>query len=220
MDDAVRSHLFEPFFTTKPVGQGTGLGLSVVHGFAQAHGASIEVDSTPGEGTTFRIYFPAVEARVLDGLVPAPSTTPVQGKGKHILFVDDEEGLVRLIKRLLTRQGFLFSGYDDPREALEAVRAHPDQFDLVVTDYNMPHISGLELAQAVKAIRPGLPVILASGYITEELRAEAPAAGIRELIYKPSTADDLCEAVARYANAQTPPGEGGRNLADPIQFGQ
>jgi PAS domain S-box-containing protein len=219
MDEAVRSHLFEPFFTTKPVGQGTGLGLSVVHGIAQAHGASIEVDSTPGKGTTFRIYFPSVEAPVLDVLVPTPSTTPVQGKGKHILFVDDEQGLVLLMKRLLTRQGFLFSGYDDPREALEAVRADPDQFDLVVTDYNMTHLSGLELAQAVKAMRPGLPVILASGYITEELRAKAPAAGIRELIYKPNTADDLCEAVARYANAQTA-GGGHRNLPDPIQFGQ
>ena len=220
MDEAVRSHLFEPFFTTKPAGQGTGLGLSVVHGITQAHGASIEVDSTAGEGTTFRIYFPAVEVPVLDVLVPTPSTTPVQGKGKHILFVDDEQGLVFLMKRLLTRQGFLFSGYDDPREALAAVRADPDQFDLVVTDYNMPHISGLELAQAVKAIRPGLPVILASGYITEELRAKAPAAGIRELIYKPNTADDLCEAVARYANAQTAGGGGHRNLPDPIQFGQ
>ena len=217
MDEAVRSHLFEPFFTTKPVGQGTGLGLSVVHGIAQAHGASIEVDSTAGEGTTFRIYFPAVEVPVLDVAAPAPSTTPVQGKGKHILFVDDEQGLVLLIQRLLTRQGFLFSGYDDPREALAAVRADPDQFDLVVTDYNMPHISGLELAQAVKAIRPGLPVILASGYITEELRAEAPAAGIRELIYKPDTVDDLCKAVARYANAQTAGGEPTPSCSDSVR---
>jgi len=211
MDETMRSRIFEPFFTTKPVGQGTGLGLSVVHGIAQAHEASIEVDSTLGEGTTFRVYFPAVDAPVLDVLVPPPSATPVQGKGGHILFVDDEQGLVLLMKRLLTRQGFRFSGYDDPREALEAVRANPDQFDLVVTDYNMPHISGLELAQAVKEIRADLPVILASGYITEELRAKAPAAGIRELIYKPNTVDDLCEAIVRYANAQTA-GERGGNV--------
>jgi len=79
------------------------------------------------------------------------------------------------------------------------VRAYPDQFDLVVTDYNMPGMSGLEVAQALREICPDLPVVLASGYITEELRAQAPAAGIRELIYKPNTVDDLCEAVARQA---------------------
>ncbi len=107
------------------------------------------------------------------------------------------------MKRLLTRQGFRFSGYDDPREALAAVRANPDQFDLVVTDYNMPHISGLELAKALKTIRADLPVVLASGYITEELRAQAPSAGIRELIHKPNTVDELCEAVARFANLQS-----------------
>jgi two-component system cell cycle sensor histidine kinase/response regulator CckA len=83
------------------------------------------------------------------------------------------------------------------------VRADPAQFDLVVTDYNMPYLTGLELASALKDIRPDLPVVLASGYITEALRAKAPAAGIRELIYKPNTVDDLCEAIVRYANAQT-----------------
>jgi CheY-like chemotaxis protein len=214
MDEAVRSHLFEPFFTTKAVGQGTGLGLSVVHGIAQAHEAGIEVDSMLGKGTTFRIYFPAVEIEVPAETESVKSPTRVQGGGKHILFVDDEEGLVRLMQRLLVGQGFRFSGYDDPREALNAVRANPGQFDLVVTDYNMPHISGLELAQAVKAIRADLPIILASGYITEELRAKAPAAGIRELIYKPNTVDDLCDAVARYANAQG----GSRGSSDPINF--
>jgi two-component system cell cycle sensor histidine kinase/response regulator CckA len=111
------------------------------------------------------------------------------------------------MKRLLTRQGFRFSGYCDPREALAAVRAGPGQFDLVVTDYNMPYMTGLEVAVAIREIRPDLPVVLASGYITEELRAKAPAAGIRELIYKPNTVDDLCEAIVRYANAQVDNGK-------------
>ena len=95
------------------------------------------------------------------------------------------------------------SGYTDPHEALAAARANPDQFDLVVTNYNMPGMSGLEVAQGLKEIRADLPVVLASCYITEELRAKALAAGVSALIYKPNTADDLCEAVARVANARS-----------------
>ncbi|MCX7144047.1 MAG: response regulator, partial [Proteobacteria bacterium] len=202
MDEATRARIFEPFFTTKTVGKGTGLGLSVVHGIVKAHEASIEVQSAPGEGSAFRVYFPATEESVAEVTAPTPDTVPVHGKGKHVLYVDDEEAIVFLMTRLLERQGFRVSGYTDPREALAAARANPDQFDLVVTDYNMPYMSGLEVASALREIRADLPVVMASGYITEELRAEAPAAGIRELIYKPNTADDLCEAVARFANAK------------------
>ena len=203
MDEAVRSHLFEPFFTTKAAGQGTGLGLSVVHGIAQAHEASIEVESAPGKGSEFRTYFPAIDAPIEDVTAPTSDTAPVHGEGKHVLYIDDEEAIVFLMKRLLTRRGYCFSGYTDPREALAAARADPERFDLVVTDYNMPYLSGLEVASALKDIRPDLPVVLASGYITEELRAKAPAAGIHELIYKSNTVDDLCEAIVRYAKAQT-----------------
>ena len=206
MDEATRSRIFEPFFTTKPVGSGTGLGLSVVHGIAQAHDATIEVQSAPGNGSTVRIYFPATEVPVADAAAQVPSKTPVEGNGKRVLYIDDEEAIIFLMKRLLERQGFLFSGYTEPNEALVAARANPDQFDLVVTDYSMPGMSGLEVAETIREIRVDLPVVLASGYITEELRAKAPAAGVSELIYKPNTVDELCEAVARYANAQTAAG--------------
>ena len=203
MDEATRTRVFEPFFTTKPAGKGTGLGLAVVHGIVHAHEAHIEVESTPGEGSTFRIYFPAVEVPLADVIAPAPVATPVQGKGKHVLYLDDEEAIIFLMKRLLERRGYRVSGYTEPRKALAAARADPGQFDLAVTDYFMPGMSGLEVAQALKEIRPDLPVVMASGYISEELRAKAPAVGIRELIYKPNTVEDLCEAVARFANAQT-----------------
>jgi CheY-like chemotaxis protein len=202
MDEATRSHLFEPFFTTKPVGKGTGLGLAVVHGIAQAHEASIDVDSAPGKGSAFSIYFPAVDMPVEPDALPLSGATTVRGEGKRVLYVDDEEAIIFLMKRLLERQGFWVSGYTNPQEALAAVRANPDQYDLAVTDFNMPGMSGLEVASALREIRADLPVVLASGYITEDLRQKAPAAGIRELIYKPNTVDDLCEAVARYANAQ------------------
>jgi CheY-like chemotaxis protein len=202
MDPATRSRIFEPFFTTKPVDQGTGLGLAVVHGIVQEHKASIEVQSVPGEGTTFRIYFPAVEAPAPDVVAQAPDSAPAHGHGRHILYVDDDEAIVYLMTRLLERQGYRVSGYIDAHEALAAVRAKPEEFDLAVTDYNMPGLSGLEVARALREIRADLPVALASGYITEELRAEAPAAGVIELVYKPNTVDELCEVVARLANAQ------------------
>ena len=202
MDEATRSHIFEPFFTTKQAGKGTGLGLSVVHGIVQAHGASIEVESTPGAGSAFRIYFPAIEAPAPDEAAPAPETAAVQGRGKHVLYLDDEEAIIFLMKRLLERKGYRVSGYTEPRKALAAVRADPSQFDLAVTDYYMPGMSGLEVAQELARIRPDLPVVMASGYISEELRAKAPAVGIRELIYKPNTVENLCEAIARCAEAQ------------------
>jgi len=203
MDAATRSRMFEPFFTTKPKGKGTGLGLSVVHGIAQGHGASIEIDSVLGKGSEFRIYFPATEVPVVDDATSAPVLAPTGGRRKHILYVDDEEAIIFLMTRLLERRGYRVSGFTNPREALAAARADPYQFDLAVTDYNMPGMTGLELAAALSEIRADLPMVLASGYITEELRQKAPAAGVRELIYKPDTVEELCEAVARCASAQT-----------------
>jgi signal transduction histidine kinase/CheY-like chemotaxis protein len=210
MDQATRSRIFEPFFTTKSVGKGTGLGLAVVHGIVQDHGASIAVQSAPGEGATFRIYFPAAEraAEQVQEARPEPGAArgqnggmPVsQGEGKSILYLDDDEAIVFLMTRLLERQGYRVSGHTDPQAALEAVRAQPNAYDLVVTDYNMPGLSGLEVARALREIRADLPLALASGYITEELRAQAPAAGVSELIYKPNTVDELCAVVARLAN--------------------
>jgi CheY-like chemotaxis protein len=215
MDAATRAHMFEPFFTTKPLGKGTGLGLSVVHGIVTAHEAGIEVESIPGAGSTFRIYFPAIDAPVEAPAAAKPEAAPVLGAGKHVLYVDDEEAIIFLMTRLLERQGFRVSGYTDPREAIAAVRANPDDFDLAVTDYNMPAMSGLQVASALREIRSDLPVVLASGYITEDLRQKAPAAGVGELIYKPNTVDDLCEAVARAANARINPLD---HPADATQF--
>jgi PAS domain S-box-containing protein len=198
MNEKTRSRIFEPFFTTKPVGLGSGLGLSVVHGIVTSHNAALVVDSSANVGSTFRVYFPAVADPVPVDAEPTPVAAPIRGQGNHVLYVDDEEGIVFLMQRLLEHHGFRVSGYTDPRAALAAARANSDQFDLVVTDYNMPHLSGLVLARALRDIRADLPVLLASGYITEEVRAGAAAAGVRELIYKPNTVDDLCAAVMRF----------------------
>jgi CheY-like chemotaxis protein len=206
MDAQTLARMFEPFYTTKPVGKGTGLGLSVVHSIAQDHGASIRVRSIPGEGSTFRIYFPQAQASAQHSPAAAVRHAPAHGHGKHILYIDDDEAIVFLMTRLLERQGYRVSGYTEAQAALSAVRTDPGQFDLAVTDYNMPGMSGLDVARALKEIRADLPVALASGYITDELRQEAPAAGVSELIYKPNTAEDLCEAVARLAGV--PDGNG------------
>jgi PAS domain S-box-containing protein len=208
MDEATRSRIFEPFFTTKPVGEGTGLGLAVVHGIVQAHEASIAVHSEPGIGTSFRIYFPAVDASVPAVAEREPllvrksngDALVLQGEGKHILYVDDDDAIVFLMTRLLERRGYRVSGYTDALAAIAAVRAEPGQFDLAVTDYNMPGMSGLDVAQALRELRADLPVALASGYITEALRAKAPAAGVRELIFKPTSIEDLCDVVAQLAS--------------------
>ncbi len=212
MDEATRPRIFEPFFTTKAVGEGIGLGLAVVHTIVQAHEASIHVETTPGSGSLFRVYFPALEQPAPLTALPDTLASPERGNGERVLYVDDEEAIVLLTKRLLERHGYQVTGFNDPRAALAAVQAAPEHFDLVVTDYNMPGLSGLELAEALKALRPTLPVLMISGYITDELQRKAPAAGIRELIYKPDTVEALCLAVDRVAKSLHSPIMGAQEL--------
>jgi PAS domain S-box-containing protein len=203
MDEATQRRIFEPFFTTKEVGKGTGLGLAVVHGIAQGHDAHITVNSRAGQGAEVRVYFPAAaeeSAREQQAYAARDANgerDPAAARGRHILYLDDDDALVFLITRLLQRRGYQVSGHTHPAEALAAVRMDPACFDLVVTDYNMPGSSGLAVAQELKAIRGDLPVAMVSGYLTDDLRAKALAAGVRELIYKPNTVEELCDAVAR-----------------------
>jgi PAS domain S-box-containing protein len=201
MDAATLGKIFEPFFTTKPAGEGTGLGLSVVHGIVQTHEGAIVVDSAPGKGTTFTIYLPVAKAQAgaPAPAVSAPTAAPARDSDKHILYLDDDEALVRLVERLLERRGYRVSGYINQQEALAALRTDPASFDLVVTDYNMPGMSGLDVAREVRLIRTDLPVAVISGFIDEALRMNANAAGVQELILKADAMEDLCEAFARLA---------------------
>jgi PAS domain S-box-containing protein len=200
MDGATLTRIFEPFFTTKPVGEGTGLGLSVVHGIVQSHDGAIVVDSMPEKGTTFALYLPAAE---MPAETPESSLCAAAGPelnpdgGQHILYIDDDESLVFLIQRLLERRGFRVSGYVNQRAALAALRADPAAFSLVVSDYNMPGMSGLDVAREVRTIRADLPMAVASGFIDEELRTQAGGAGVRELIFKADAVEDLCDAFVR-----------------------
>jgi two-component system cell cycle sensor histidine kinase/response regulator CckA len=199
MDAATLERIFEPFFTTKPAGEGTGLGLSVVHGIVRAHRGAIEVTSQPGKGSCFTIYLPAGDLGAGVALPEAGMETATlpEGGGQHILYLDDDEALVSLVKRLLERRGLRVSGYVTQDEALSALRADPGTFDLVVSDYNMPGMSGLDVAREVRAIRGDLPVAIASGFIDDALRAQAAGAGVRNLIFKANVVEDLCDAVQR-----------------------
>ncbi|MFO1263262.1 MAG: response regulator [Rhodoferax sp.] len=191
------ARIFEPFFTTREVGQGTGLGLSVVHGIMQTHQGAIDVDSELGQGSTFTLYFPATDNTPATP-APEPLPTPViKGAGRHVLYVDDDEALVFLIARVMRRKGFTVTTFTDPQQALEAVQAHPQSFDVLVTDYNMPGYSGLDLLRQVRQLRADLPVALASGYITPELEQQALLEGARALIYKPNDVGEFCETVQR-----------------------
>jgi len=209
MDPATLARIFEPFFTTRLGDQATGLGLPVVHGIVQAHAGAIVVDSAPGKGTRFTVFLPAAEAqagaptpgeRANAAATAAAATQAARpGDAQRILYIDDDESLLFLVRRLLARRGYQVSGHVDPGAALAELRADPQGFDLVVTDYNMPGMSGLEVARAVRAIRAELPVAVASGYIDEKLRADACAAGVSELIFKADAVEDLCDAFARLA---------------------
>ena len=197
MDGAAQKRIFEPFYTTKPMGEGTGLGLSVVHGIVQTHGGGITVESRPGTGTTFTIYLPIMKS---GGAAPAAAVHAAASpltlkpvKNRRILYLDDDEALSYVVHRLLMRRGYCVSSFTDQLMALAAVRANPADFDVVLTDHNMPGMSGLDVARELKAIRPDLPIILTSGYIDETLQAQAAEAGILGLAYKANGIDALCD---------------------------
>jgi CheY-like chemotaxis protein len=204
MDAATKERIFEPFFTTKPVGEGTGLGLSVVHGIVQGHEGAITVDSEPGKGTTFTVYLPVAEVEVSTQPVdPGTEASPalVLDGGPSILYLDDDESLVFLVERLLKRRGYRVAAHTRQEDALQALRADPAAVDLVLTDYNMPGMSGLDVAREARAIRPDLPVAVTSGFIDEALRAQAEGAGVRELIFKADEVEVFCDAVQRLLQA-------------------
>ncbi len=196
MSAALRERIFEPFFTPPGAGQGTGLGLSMVHGIVTSHGGRIEVSSVVGHGTIFEIWLPVVEAAQV---APAEDTAPplaARGNGERIVYVDDDEVLRLTVEALLVRQGYHVEAHAEPLAAVAAVSAAPDAVDLVVTDYNMPQMSGLEMANAMQQLRPDLPVLVVTGQITPELRAAAAVLPRLGVMRKEFVAEQLAGRVA------------------------
>jgi CheY-like chemotaxis protein len=195
IDPAVIDRIFDPFFTTKQAGQGTGLGLAVVHGIVKAHGGAIVIDSEVGRGTAFQLYFPVTSAQ--PARLAEATSAAHRAEGEHVLYVDDEESLVFLIARVLERLGYRVTGCVDPELALKELRSHPGMFDVLVTDLSMRGMNGFALTREARVIRPDLPVVLTSGYLRTEDRETARQVGIRELILKPNTVEELGQAIDR-----------------------
>jgi PAS domain S-box-containing protein len=198
MDRATLERAFEPFFTTKGPGVGTGLGLAVVHGIVKSHDGVALVESTPGRGTTFRVYFPAL-------VCPAAAESPQEpavprGAGERVLFVDDEPALTSVTQRMLERLGYHVVALGSSTEALAAFRADPSAFDVVISDLTMPVMTGTQLALEMRRLRANVPVILSTGYL-DRLDAEtARALHARDLLIKPYSTEDLAAAVHRALN--------------------
>jgi CheY-like chemotaxis protein len=190
----VIDRIFEPYFTTKEMGKGTGMGLAVAHGIVKNHGGHISVYSNPGEGTTFQVYFPLIEEEVKPDI--EPSETQPTGT-ERILFVDDDESIVKVAEKMLKRMGYKVESNTNPIKALELFRAAPDDYDLVITDMTMPNITGDKLAKELMKVSPDIPVILFTGHsecITEE---KAKGFGIQAFLMKPVIQPELAKVIRK-----------------------
>jgi signal transduction histidine kinase len=194
MDEKTMQRIFDPFFTTKSREQGTGMGLAVVYGIVKTCGGAITVESKPGEGSHFYLYFPKVVSAV-----PECKTEPrevLTGKGR-VLFVDDEEPLAMLGKMVLESLGYSVLTETSSLEALEMFRSRPDEFDLLITDYTMPDMTGIDLVKEVRQIRTNIPVILCTGLNDFLKGMDIADFGIQELIYKPMNRRVIGRAIKR-----------------------
>jgi CheY-like chemotaxis protein len=192
---AVLERMFDPFFTTKRVGDGTGLGLALVHGIVADFGGAIDVATQVGAGTTFTIWLPA--AGEAPRLVSESAGELARGHGETVMIVDDERALVALAEETLAGLGYEPVGFDSSVAALQAFRAEPQRFDLVLTDETMPDLTGTDLAREIRQLRPDTLIILMSGYSGTPLSERAQAAGVFDVLRKPLVRRDIAEPVAR-----------------------
>jgi len=194
MTPGVQQRIFDPFFSTKEREDGTGLGLSVVHGILASHAGTITVKSGPGIGSTLAVYLPVleqIELRNPKENVPAPSGS------ERILFVDDEVKLVEANKEILNLLGYQVTGSTDPHESLEMFRNDPNGFDLVITDLTMPGMTGIDLIKEILKTRPDIPVILSTGLIKENQKAAVKALGVENIISKPISMSDMAVTIRK-----------------------
>jgi CheY-like chemotaxis protein len=194
IEPSIRERIFDPYFTTKGPGQGTGLGLSVVHGIVKSHGGFIKVYSETEKGTTFQIFLPRADG--LEDSTPKSEQELPKGQEK-ILFVDDEVMIANLGKKMLERLGYQIEIRTGPIEALELFRANPDRFDAIISDMTMPQMNGLVLAQEIWAIRPNIPIILSTGFSDEANEARARSVGIHAFLFKPILLSEIANTVRK-----------------------
>ena len=194
MSPEVSERIFDPFFTTKKMGQGTGMGLSVVHGIVKSHGGTIIVESSPGKGSAFSVFLPAIESEVTD---QADQAQLVITGNERILFVDDEDFQADIGKRMLERLGYRVTAKTNSVEALDLFRQTPDEFDLVITDMTMPNMTGDVLAKKLISIRPDIPIIVCTGYSARINPDIIKEIGIKEMAMKPVVMKDIAQMIHR-----------------------
>ena len=194
IDPEIKNRIFDPYFTTKEVGKGSGIGLSVVHGIVKNHNGAISVDSKFGKGTTFSILFPVAEE---EAVIETEPVEKLSTGNERILIVDDEESMAEIGRRRLERLGYRVEAKTNSIEALELFRADPDQFDLVITDMTMPHITGDKLVKEILKIRPDMPTILCTGFSEKIDEEKAKEIGVRQYIEKPFDRGKLSRLVRK-----------------------
>jgi PAS domain S-box-containing protein len=195
----ILERIFDPFFTTKTVGEGTGLGLSVVHGIIADLGGGIDVSSTLNQGTRVSIWLPV--SGELTTLAPPRSEVLPQGHGETVMIVDDEPALMSLAEEIVAGLGYEPIGFTSSRAALEALRAAPDRFDALITDESMPDLVGTELVREIRMLRPSLPILLMSGHGDASLIGRAREVGVEEVLHKPLHGHEIAQALARLLRA-------------------
>ena len=198
MDESIRKRIFEPFFTTKDVGKGTGLGLSVVYGIVQNHGGFIKVESKPGAGTCFRLYLPVAPSGVSQkqpSVYLDTETTASSIGCATVLLVEDEQDMLNILERILLQHGYKVLKATDGEEALDIYRSHDQTIDVVLLDIGLPKVSGRDVLLEIKNNNPDAKVIVASGYLEPELRAEVDHAGVTHFLHKPYMLDEVVKAV-------------------------
>jgi CheY-like chemotaxis protein len=195
----ILDRIFDPFFTTKDVGEGTGMGLAVVHGIVASHGGAIAVASTPRHGTTFEIYLPRIN-HPLHAQITADE--PIPHGHERLLFIDDEPALARLVQEILEQLGYDVMVHTSSVGALETFRMAPQHFDLVITDQTMPHLTGEALSRQIRKLRPDIPIILCTGFSYTMTMEKASALGIQAFLMKPLVTRDLALTVRRVLDQQ------------------
>jgi len=196
MEQSVMERIFDPYFTTKPQGEGTGMGLTIVHGIVKSHGGYITVQSKPGQGAAFHIYLPSI-SETDTGDIKIILNKRVPKGNEKILLVDDEEQNVNMLKQMLKGLGYHVTAGTGSLKILEIFREKPENFDLIITDQTMPAMTGIQLAQEIIKIRPDIPIILCTGFSELVTEDTAKSSGISEYVMKPVTRNEIAVIIRK-----------------------